>query len=335
MTDSLSTRRIPYLDAVRVFAMVLVVLLHSSAPLMMNFSGSTLHRWIIVDIYHSLTRIGVPLFVMVSGALLLGKDHDGPFGLPAKNILRVFVPFVLWSAVYIVYGHFRYGEGITPTEIAIRLLLGPVYYHLWFIYMLLGLYLSVPVFRAFVKNASPSLMAYAISIWAGGVTLATMQPIWRQQIYFRLPLAGYIGYFLLGYLLNSTYDRRPVKYVIGLLGAYAATVIGSYYLIADGVPQKDNFFQIDTFPTIMLMSVCVFMLFKASDIKRNRFVEFLSGLVFGVYFIHALVIDVIVGRYKDINMTNRGVLAVFVAATVISFGAAAVYGLLSRKPRSR
>ena len=138
-TTSLSTLR--WVDLVRVVGAFLVVVAHISY----QGSGSVL----ISSYYFVLSRVAVPLFFMVSGYLLLRKEE--PYGdFFRKRALKVFVPFLIWSVIYLLWKREGFDLPFSLKLVAsyiLKIVRGPRENHLWFFYALIGLYLFTPILR--------------------------------------------------------------------------------------------------------------------------------------------------------------------------------------------
>ena len=187
-------QHIVWLDVVRFIAMFTVVCCHCTDPF--NFYPGTapnigeIKLW--GAIYGSVLRPCVPLFVMITGALLLPVRGDAST-FYKKRIPRVFYPFLIWSVLYnlfpwitgllglnpqIILDFFPYaGEEVMQQSFSVSLeyiLMIPFNFsilavHMWYIYLLIGLYLYLPVFSAWVEKASERAKLMFLLAW--GVTL--------------------------------------------------------------------------------------------------------------------------------------------------------------------
>ena len=93
-----------YLDSLRVFASMLVVLLHSAAQGFRRTPIGSIDWW-AMNIYDSLARIGVPIFFMISGALFLSKDVSKQ-SIIVKYVKRIVIVFYSWSLIYFISNYF-------------------------------------------------------------------------------------------------------------------------------------------------------------------------------------------------------------------------------------
>lgn len=143
---STSGKRTAYFDYLRVLATVAVMLLHIAAQ---NWSVSNVngYGWNVFNFFDSIVRWGVPVFVMISGALFL--EHDIPLeNILKKNVFRLITAFVAWASFYAlttkVFLHKSW------TTFAADLVRG--HYHMWFLPMIIGLYLCVPILRRIILD---------------------------------------------------------------------------------------------------------------------------------------------------------------------------------------
>lgn len=228
---------IVWLDVVRLVAMFMVVCCHATDPF--NFypgevpvNISEIKFW--GAFYGSFLRPCVPLFVMITGALLLPVREEMSV-FYKKRISRVFWPFLIWSVIYnlfpwitglfglapeVILDFFPYsGEEVARQSLAVSmryiaeipLNFSLVGVHLWYIYLLIGLYLYLPIFSAWVEKASERAKLVFLAIWA--VTLfvpyyrALVEPyLWGacswNEFYMFYYFAGFNGYLLLGHYLS-------------------------------------------------------------------------------------------------------------------------------------
>src|SRR5215217_2703116 len=166
---------IPWADLIRVVATVLVVVVHVSGQITNAWGKVPDGWWIIADVYGGIARICVPLFFMISGYLLLPRSENlGVFY--RKRILKVLIPFVGWSLIYVWWFCGNHPGTCTPSFIQDLLLVRGAYYHLWFLRALLGIYLVLPVLRLMIQpETDRKILWYWIGLWLvfqTGLTLA-------------------------------------------------------------------------------------------------------------------------------------------------------------------
>ena len=321
-------QHIVWLDVVRFIAMFTVVCCHCTDPF--NFYPGTAPNIgeikLLGAIYGSVLRPCVPLFVMITGALLLPVRGDAST-FYKKRIPRVFYPFLIWSVLYnlfpwitgllglnpqIILDFFPYaGEEVMQQSFSVSLeyiLMIPFNFsilavHMWYIYLLIGLYLYLPVFSAWVEKASERAKLMFLLAW--GVTL--LLPYYYQFVSNYLwgtcswnsfgmlyAFAGFNGYLLLGHYLKNLEWSLKKTLAIGIpmfAVGYAVTFLGFRHITA--LPEYTDemlelFFTYCSLNVVM-MTIPVFMLAKKVKVNSERMKKALANLTvcgFGIYMIH-------------------------------------------------
>ena len=216
-----STSLSPWPDRLRNLATVMVIGIHAAAPIA-HGEGSDFNSswWWSGNFWNSLTRPAVPLFVMLSGYLLLGKDYSLPDFLK-RRFSRVVIPAIFWMLIYCLYGYLANGSPATIGAALKSLVTGPVHYHLWFIYLIIGLYLVYPILRPWVRTASNQDFLYFFVMWSIGTWIYKALAVFAQMpigIYFEL-FSNNCGYFVMGYFLGNRVSMKDevgsMKYDVG------------------------------------------------------------------------------------------------------------------------
>jgi len=337
-------KRIVYFDYLRLAATVAVVLIHVASFCWYDFDSDSF-RWNVLNFYLVAVRWAVPVFVMLSGALFLSRDTDIS-QLYKKNILRLVVAYFAWSVFYalaLIAGRWLVYEEFTSTFGSVVLDILGGYYHMWFLPMIVGLYMCVPVIRQIVINkkvaryflALAFVFAYALPQliqlcrdFTGGwlLDLANqVDAIVSYEVKISLVL-GYTAYFILGYLLEEatlTKKQRTLVYSLGAVGFVASVALNSIVSWKTGEPCSTYFepFCVNT----LLVVTAVHTLFKYRDYpheKRNRLVSALARCSFGAYLVHAFVLDTLGMLGLDATLWHPliSIPAITLIAAVLSFG---------------
>ncbi|MBB2147196.1 acyltransferase family protein [Pedobacter sp. LMG 31464] len=289
-----------WLDNLRVIATIGVIFLHVAAPFLYKFTKISGFNWWTANVYDSLVRFCVPVFVMITGALLLPKDYQLNDYLK-KRVARIIFPFLFWIAVYSIHILFILKKGFELPIFKMLTISSSAFgykitYHFWYIYMIIGIYLFIPIISKWIKNAKENELVYFLVIWLIAVLIAL--PIFSNYIPdFNLKyFGGFIGYIVLGYYL-SVRNFENVKHIktISLLifaSGVLLTIFGTYFL-----STYNGHFRIDLYtyfsPNVILAAVGLFLFIKHtnstnSTLKAIR--KFLNKHSFGIYFIHMLVL---------------------------------------------
>ena len=297
-----------HLDCLRVLATFAVMILHIAAQ---NWYGADVmsFEWNVFNFYDSMVRWAVPVFVMISGALFLDRDH--PVGrIYRKNILRLVTAFIFWSLTYALYFAASSNKPMELEAIMVETLKG--HYHMWFLFMIVGLYMTVPFLKAVVQSAALTKYFLVLSlifvfvipqaIKLLSLNYQTLGALLNGCVAkLRLSFVpGYSGYFILGYLLNkANIGRRTEKavYAAGLC-AFLLTMLLTFAVSAY-VGRPNEIFYDYLALNVLLESVAVFIFAKkhcercAASGAFGNLVRILSKYSFGAYLFHALAITIL------------------------------------------
>ena len=153
--------RLWYLDVLRVVSMAAVVIIHASAPYWLELDVSST-GWAIANLFDGALRWAVPVFVMISGALFLDPTRSRPIKkLYTKNIAGIMSVILFWGLVYALVAQMDPSSQPESAYSFIRSwVLG--HYHMWFLFMIAGLYILVPILRCITANRA--VMGYFLTV---------------------------------------------------------------------------------------------------------------------------------------------------------------------------
>jgi len=331
-----SNRRV-YIDYLRVFATFAIMILHVSAKNLFTIDVSS-SNWQILSIYNSVVRWGVAIFVMISGTLFLNKD------IPIKKIylkyiLRMVLSFGFWAFIYAIFA-----KGTILSKISV-LIEGK--YHMWFIPMIIGIYMSIPMIKTIVRDEKV-LNYYLILFLLFGIIIPSAIVLIKdlgngiiikginaldydiRSLDVHLVL-GFCGYFVLGYYLDKkTFTEKQKKYIyiLGLLGF--SITIGMTLMLSLKTQHYFENYHGNFMLNILLESVAVFIFFKSikyNNKKINNIMQKLSKYSYGAFLMHVLIMDQINERLRLTTLSFNPIISVLVITLivfVISFGISAL-----------
>ncbi len=337
-------------DRLRVLATVGVVLVHGGAGILGARLGEQtgfLTGLNAANVYDAAGRFAVDGFFMISAALLLAPERS--FDV-VRQTRKVAVPLVVWSAVYVAFavwlsrsdrplvnGSIGDPDPSAPIGIVRDALSGPVAYHLWFVYVLVGLYLLTPLLRPITARPSRErrrLLVYATTIILGVQLYDRLLPrIWSDAPkihggFLDVVPAGYVGVFLLGFLLFHHPPRVPA-----VVPAAVAAVGFAWIVVAVWLQQREPEPSIWAYDNlnlpVLLFSAGVFTLLTRPSARTRpspRWVGTLSGVSYRVYLVHALVLHLVrtegpTGRLYDTSPA-LGIPVAVVVTLLVSFAVA-------------
>ena len=216
-------KRLVYLDWLRVFATIAVVTIHvaAGAGSVGEMQPGKSLNWLEANLFETLSRWSVPGFIMISGALLLQGQKITSLGVFLKKRLsKVVIPLVGWSILFYLYGCYK-GYFIFSLNSGVKLFItNGISDHLWFLYMIIGIYLIAPLLQIFVKHATKQHIQYFLLLWLYSSVVTRLSNFWLG---FNLSIelfyvTDYVGYFLLGYYLNQYEIPKRCKFGALYLG---------------------------------------------------------------------------------------------------------------------
>ena len=329
------SNRIVYMDVLRVIACFSVIMIHSSGPYVIKDIGS-FNFW-VGNIFDGLARIGVPLFIMISGALMLDKNYQFSTQKIIKHIIRMIVFFAFWSVLYCfifnIVGSIIKHESIDIIKIIGSLIKG--HYHLWFVYLIIGLYLIVPLLRLWVNDANKKYVEYFIilsiiftyiipQIISIGSNYSNLFEHINVIIENNLSLkyvGGFTTYFILGWYINNyELKNKRIIYILGLFGVLI-TIMGTYILsnTTGKALQMYEYLYIN----VLFQTVAVFVIIKDKfkNMHTNNLINSISKYSLGIYAIHALIVTIMYKILEKINIDFAliNIPIVFIVSFVLSY----------------
>ncbi|WP_144634757.1 acyltransferase [Bordetella genomosp. 13] len=281
------------LDAARWLAALAVVLLHSAAQTVSDAATYGSGAWLAANLYDSAARWCVPVFVMVSGALLLDPARPQDIrNFYSRRVARILAPLAFWTLFYLAWrttldwwDDGRLDVSFWPRKVAE----GAPYYHLWYLYMIVGLYLFAPLVRILYARSSVHSRRLLV---VGILGVAILDALYRQALgissgFFLTWSLPYLGYFMAGRMIFDGELRLPRAGLVAL-ACIAVTAAGVHVLSQTGAL---NLYFYDYFSlTVPLMSLAAFQWIVNS--RRIPALPWLAPLTFGVYLIHPVFLDV-------------------------------------------
>lgn len=306
MNDS---KRTFYFDYLRIVATIAVITIHVTTIDWLNLNPRT-STWASINIFSSAVVWAVPLFTMISGALFLNPDKEIQIkSIFTKNILRIAVAFMFWSLFYAVI-HYT-----SPSDFMYALLKG--HYHLWFCFMISGLYITIPIFRQITKSHKTTkyflIVAFIFSFLLPDIARELSQQVYSDMLLglgnsletmvgnttFNLT-AGYTTYFILGYYLstaNFSKKARIISYVLGVYGIVSTILYTYIFSTYQNVPRNNYLSHHTTNVLFTAIGIFCFAKYELSKIKLGEkmqlIIKKISKYTFGIYLVHPFAISII------------------------------------------
>lgn len=311
----------------RVMAMMMVIILHIAAAPIIKYVTIGGTSFEVANVYDSFVRIGVPLFVLISGAFNLNilRNIELKY-FYNKMIRKVLIPTFVFSflislgaIIYNVVLRLQSGTGLTIGDLFIPLLAwfsGRPLYHLWYMYMVIGLYALTPFLLKLMQKYPLTLLTkVAFGLVGFGFILNL-----TSRLHWTLEWGIYLGYYFLGGLL---YRARLTKPQVGNSKMFILIAVGMGFLIMVSTSLMVRFqvnlapyLQVDplyfyeyTSPFVAVGAISLFYGFIHLPEGKPVF-QSLGSYGFTIYLFHALMIGLTDIMYETFNLTfflNEGV----------------------------
>jgi len=290
------------IDLIRVLACFLVIEIHSGQLYYIVSEGGLIksEKNIWPGIFNSLATVCVPLFVMISGYLLLPMKTDYSTFLK-KRFTRILFPYVAFNIFYNIYFYLRGFFDLKTMLLNIpKMFINFSICHLWYIYMIIGVYLYVPIITPWIKTAEKKHFYYyfvirIISSFYGYLHLI-YDGIWGEAFWNKSTIVqsfiGYSGYAVLGAFIklhlkeNNLYILGIVSYIAGT----SVTMLGYFYRREEATTTEEIevTWRFDS-TNVTLASFGVFLLLRKVECKNKIIKKIFNDIAlksYGMYLIH-------------------------------------------------
>jgi surface polysaccharide O-acyltransferase-like enzyme len=294
-----SRGRLLYIDVLRSSAIILVVVSHVFAPVVWNMNDYPPYVWWVFNVLDSAIRLCVPVFFMISGALLLGSSRDESFFRSVtRRYVKVVPSFFTWFMIYRLLHSVIDGQDLRPGAWLLNFLRGDNSDHLYFMYMILLLYLTVPFLRRLFGSATRGETGILVILWFGYLTIQFLFPDVYGNSGPSSTLIGYGGYFVLGCYLARDRDltKRVWPPALLALATVAFNAVATYWFTIRAGGALDEKFYWGQAPLVALYAGCFFLAVKNLNwdgvLAGNPWLRgpilFLSLESYNLYLVHVL-----------------------------------------------
>lgn len=265
------------LDTIRTIAILMVITVHT-------WSIAKVGAYPVLDgLYHAFEDCGVPLFLMLAGALALGRPIRSNRTFISRRMRRVLLPFLAWSLlVYVLSVVLHKYDDVQTWQDAVvnyipMLLTNRINYAYWFVPLIAVLFLLTPLLQPALEAVGRTGIRWMLVVWFVLIQLRTLFPdIWLLR--YTSSLLLYLGYYIAGYAIY-TYHAHPSAKVCAIAGA----------VFAIGFTGVLLHWPVDTFWGL-LERVAIFPLLLAIPFRSSAVMDFCSRGSYDVYLMHFLFI---------------------------------------------
>ncbi|MBQ9610925.1 MAG: acyltransferase family protein [Lachnospiraceae bacterium] len=289
-------KHIFYLSYIRAFACVAIVFLHTYTMEAMYYrSEINPDSYAITNCVAYMMMWAVPCFVMVTGALLLNPDKDIPLKkLYGRYILRIIITLLLFTTVFtisdIIYNKEKLNIFAVIKRTGYKFFTNSSWAHMWYLYLMIGLYVLLPVFRALVKELdTKNLYCLLIAYFVFNSVIPLINQFADIKLGFYITTNSIFPFYLImGYMINNNLIKIDTKlsallFAVGEALIIILSILGIKNNNADIVSLLGNY----SFVPVCITSIGAFGFFRNIKInKPNKFILTVDKLSFGIYLVH-------------------------------------------------
>ena len=285
-----------WLDVLRILSAFLVIVNHTNSDVFRSVTPENGTWWVSV-LWYALSKVAVPLFVMVSGACLLGREDS--FGKCMGRFMRIVAVLLVFSFLYYGFECWKAGQGIRLDILGRRIWKQEITDSFWYLYFYAGLMLMLPMLQrlscAMRGRDLPYLVLMCIAFGALWPLAEHIAPALALPSYLDMPLfSTYIGLFFAGWWIRRSAAVSRGKQLLCILIASACLAASVYLLYQNYAPGEKywRFMDERTRPgfLIVIAAIALAVLCKGlfSHLKSPRLARFLAGCggcAFGIYLL--------------------------------------------------
>lgn len=330
-----------YLELLRIIACFFVIVNHTNSGIFLAHNPGDKTWWVSIT-YFFVCKVAVPVFLMISGALLLGRRDDGRKYF--SRILRILIVIVVFSFLYYVRSMYMAGTPINVIEFFVMIYQYHITNAYWYLYLYLGILVVLPLFQTLSIHMKKWEFQLLLLVSVAGLgalpVIVRYFPDAACSYMFTEPFFSvYVGVFFLGYYLTHFVEVKKSYAIISavlFVGVTAVEVLLTYreYYIR---PGDFLFLEDRTYLNVTLASAALFYLvrYMGSVVKQERFwkvISFVGGCSFGIYLFSDMFVSIYEQFYNDLSMQVHSMIAVFVYELLIFFSGMIITVILKKIP---
>lgn len=307
------------LEVLRVISIFLVILIHVSSRYLRLYPNINDIPYFYLLSINIISRVCVPLFFMISGACLLGRSFDEV--KYRKRIIRLIIILMFWTIFYYFTNHVNNPLYLVSSIFSYLKGNG----HLWYMYAIIGLYITEPFISKMVKNMDSNYNILFIKLWlvlSGVVSfvriILSVYNI-NTSIIHPVPLFNgtyYLGYFVFGYIAYNNYKNITFKKNNLIILSIIPLVINILLNFILTKHYNIHYEKLLTYSNILIMlpSVCVFLLaLMFIDNKKSKIIDFITPNILGIYMFHVYLVE----KFKPYFLNINPFFGIFISSFVI------------------
>lgn len=298
-----------YIDYLRVLAILAVITIHITVIFYAKEDDVGNWGWWLANIMNSACRFSVPLFVMISGAVLLGRPMN-VVEFYKKRFIRLFPAFVFWNIFYLIFNFYTMKMDVNSFIWFAKIELfveGRSASHLWYLTMIICLMLFAPFVNLFLNGDKPTeseisiLLAVMFLFFFFNSISSAAKVLRNVNISWFKGFPWYLAYFISGYYFDKYGENIKIKNSYILITVLVLTILGAtlnYYAATSLNIVKDYLVLDNNGPFVFIIASLIFLAARKNTTRLSKIatVSAISEASFGIYLIHPIFIYILVSN---------------------------------------
>lgn len=293
------TKHFYFIDTVRILAFLSIVMIHTSTVTFEQYGSIARFPWMVSLILSYGLRFSTPLFVMVSGYLFLTSSRSlSPRDFYRKRASKILLPLLFWNVFYYFFYCYFNSDVPSLSDFWCKFVGGGTYFHLYFLFLIAGLYVITPFLKTKVLHLNLNLIVPLLlllsSLYYCGTVWLNFPPLSNSFTLFLL----YIGYYLAGYWVgNWTFNRPRLSLLITFFSLSLAIIASVYFVSRYGIVDQGTFLanRLSLFIAVPALLIFNFLIKLGNDFfisSRLIAVEKIAHVSMGVYLTHPAIVKI-------------------------------------------
>jgi surface polysaccharide O-acyltransferase-like enzyme len=285
--------------------------------------------WWASNVYNGFIRFPVPLFIILSGYLLLDKQENNSIFF-SKRFSKVIFPLVAWSIIYWVFlNHYNVTSLFTFTFVE-KFFADDIFFHLYFLYLILGLYLITPLLRKCLMYADFSDLHYYLVLWFIFCLFSQLLKVFGYGV--GVPVEAVtlnLGLYIIGFIIKKTTITDKMLYFSGFLVIVSIliTILGTYILFDRNGHFDDainHLFGLTSVTYAIGLFILIREFFSSLSFtnilsKYSSPINAIGGATLGIYLLHPMLLHFVVKGISGVKLLSVEVMSPVLSIPLVTF----------------
>ena len=308
LQNTKSKEKIQYIERLRSLAIVLVILIHVVALPIQTWKGDIGYEFSLYTLSYTIGCLGVPIFLMISGNLLLNPCRK----IKIEKVYKKMIPKILFPLLGLgtvfacmeIYFETRSISFGMLFEAFVRVINGKSWNHLWYLYMIIGIYMFTPILKFLSEELSEKMYIYfTIILLCLGYVVPSLNAIFRTSISVNAPLPlCHMASFWLGFVVDKYKENKKINVCMDFIGIISLIVIIFWGIFSQRYGQE-AYLIIANYDNIFVIGAATYIyrfVQKNFNYNNSKLITSVAECSFGIYLLHPVVMNIL---YKVIKIS--------------------------------